>query len=730
MDFAHRRLIVLLVGSVLIGATLGAPVASATTADVSPSPGGISYQAGEPTNNTSVQQEDPSAVSSEDDLSQLQSWLSGRLTQTAINCSQGVEVGNYNACNRSNGNYPDWLSDYVNVTRESDSSNNTTKSFQRTAENQSEYASDVRRFRNTIDQYEEARNNSNTQRARRLARRAQQLASEVNETSGNLTRGYAAISNETSQNLSVANRATRNVSQNVTTTAEDLVSEQFVNTTISASAAGRQISFRNPLPIAGRVATENGTALANQTVRLRVDGRTQGRATTDERGIYSLQYRPTRAPLDTDRVTLQYLPESASVYNSSETSVSVDIRQVQPTLQANRTPGEVGFGDQVTVAGRLAVNDTGAGSMPIAISVDGTELRLSDGTRAGTASDGRFRQSSPLPKTVNTGQHTLRVSQPLENRSLGRVNTSLPITVRSTPTSLSINATQVSVNGSNVSGPVVGVSGRLATNGQPLRNESVALTVNGTDTETVTTNENGRYTANISVPESTFAGSTGTVPMTFGARYAGVNTNLQASNARITLRIDVPTETTSLLERLQAFLGTLIEDLPWYVWPPAVLAVLVVGYLAIRAWDRSDSDQENPADEPPSVETTTPVDDSVDWDELLQAAKDQFETDERAGAVASAYAAARTKLRRDTGMSGAYTHWEFLDASRSVVDERRRASLERLTELYERAVFSPYPLTEDMASTALADAETVSDVDTDTDVEVADESDVDDILPP
>ncbi|RJT05254.1 hypothetical protein [Halococcus sp. IIIV-5B] len=709
MGFTHRRAGVLVWVGVLLVAAVGAPVAGAVP---SVSPGDASEivpQRGDgasPANNTSVQQEDPESVDSSGNVSELQSWFSGRLSQTVVNCSEGLTVGEYDACNRSDGEYPEWLSGYVNVTRESDSGDNRTNAFERTRENQTEYASKVRRFRNTVEAYNDARNDSDTQRARRLARRAQTLATDINRTSGNLTRNYGAIANGTGRDLSPATRTTRNVSRNVTTTAASLSIEQFRNTTITARGADRVISFSEPLRVTGRVAAANGTGLADRTVGIRVDGRIRGTTTTNATGVYRLTYRPTRAPLDTERVTLQYLPRNRSVYSGNETSVPVDIRQVEPTLRATGGSNAVSYGGPVTVDGSLAVDGIGARGMPVAVSVDGEELRFEDGTRARTASNGGFRLSARLPKEVNDGRRSVRVSLPLENRALARDNVSIPLTVRSTPTALSVNATQTSVNGSNVSGPVVRLAGRLTTNGdQAVRNESVALAVNDTTTTTVTTDENGSYDANVSVPESLFAGRTGTVPIAIGARYAGVETSLEASTARTRLRIDVPAQPTPrFLAELLAFLA----EHPWYVGVPVVVLVLGLGYAIVRIRDGSDADQASTTTDPAAEGGSSTGETTEDWGSLLDAANHQLFTGDRAGAVATAYAATRRKLRDDLGLGGAYTHWEFLDAARNAVGDRRGAALGRLTELYERAAFSPYDLSEGTAGTAIDDAETVT----------------------
>src|SRR5699024_3988579 len=152
------------------------------------------------------------------------------------------------------------------------------------------------------DQYRSARQNGSTQRAKRLARRAQRIARNVNETSSQLIRGYRTIGNGTPQNLSSAVDATNVTTQNVTTVAETISIKQFKNTTISARAADRRISFVDPLRVSGRLTTAYGTPLDDRRIVLDA-GDQRRRTTTDAAGRYSFVYRPTLLSLRSEEHT-------------------------------------------------------------------------------------------------------------------------------------------------------------------------------------------------------------------------------------------------------------------------------------------------------------------------------------------------------------------------------------------------------------------------------------------
>jgi len=703
---AHRRsiIVVLLLVSVLIGAA-GLPLSSATADGRSAAD--RSFQSGTgPANNTTVPHENPAAVDDEGNVSELQGWLSDRLSETLIDCTEGLEVGEYDACNQTE-DYPDWLDKYVNVTRDSESDTNKTTAFKRTSENQSEYASDVQRFRNTVEQYRDARQKGDTQRAQRLARRAQRIARQVNETGDQLTRGYRTIGIGSSQNFTAVTNTTRTITQNVTSIAESVSVEQFKNTTITATAASRQISFDGPLRVTGRLTTSNGTPLADRTIALQAGDQIR-RTTTNESGRYAITYRPVLLSLDTRRVSVRYRPTTQSVYRSNRTSLPITVQQVQPTVQATAEPQRVSFGDLLSVTGRVAVNDTAVRSMPVMVSIDGRELRFASGGRARTTDSGQFRTARELPAGIAAGRQTVRVSLPVQNRALGGANVSVPVTVTSTATTLSINASQQSINSSAVDGPVVSIEGRLTANGTPLRNRSVAISLSNSTTD-VTTNSTGDYSANITVPKNVFAGETGSVATTITVVYDGTGTNLKSSRRRTSIQLAVPAQTTGILERFLTAFGAL----PWTNQLLIGLGLLFVGgYTAsrFRVWAGLGGSDDSTTEQTTADSGDFSASQNNGQPSLLETARNQLSRGESASAVGLAYTAVRQRLQNDLDLASAHTHWEFFEAytDRDIGDDRLNA-VQRLTELYERATFSQRSLSPEMATTALENAETVAD---------------------
>lgn len=657
-------------------------------------------------NNTTVQHENPQAVDEEGNLSELEGWLAGRLSESLIDCTENLQVGQYNACNRSN-DYPEWLGKYVNVTRETSSGENNTESFENASENQNDYASNVSRFRNTLSAYRNARENGSVNRARTLAHRLQRIASNVNRSGGRLVNNYRSIGNGTSQNFTRATNITTTITRNVTETANAIEVDQFRNTSLTVEADSRQISFRRPLQVSGELAAANGTELANRRIRLEAGNRIRT-TRTDEDGDFSLTYRPTVLPLDTDRVTVQYVPLGGSIYRANESTVPVRVEQVEPRLTILRQPTEVEYNETLVISGRVDVNETGAQSVPVSVTIAGESI-VPQGQALRTNSNGRFTLATRLPAGIPTGQQQLQVSLPLTGQALNQTAATRTTTIVGTPTNLTVNGSQISVNGSAFNGPEIHVAGQLTTDsGAAVPNESVTIQLNGTEVSEVRTNSNGRYDTNVSVPKQMFTGRSGRISLSLAAVYANDQSNLESSRSSTQLSIALPEQPGTNIAN-QAF--DFFDILPPVGWAIVIVGAVLFGGVGVLLYRRrSEAEPDKPADTPPTA-TSEPLTDTTSTERkpALTVARDQLLAGDMAHAVAAAYADARAKLREELAITSPYTHWEFFDACQQRdLDNDELAAFEQLTELYEHAAFSMDTPSEGAARAAIEDAEEVT----------------------
>jgi hypothetical protein len=735
----------LLAVTVPIGGAAGGP---ATTMADRPAATGLVQQNGStgtatPENDSIVRHRNPAQVDEGRNLSDVENWLSGRMRETLVDCSEGIEVGSYDACEELNGEYPDWLDQYVDVARETEGTDddNASESFERAGKRQRRYVNHTETFNETLSSYREARRNGETERARELARRLRRTANRINETGANLTRNYRTIGNATRVDTRAAINTTTAITGNVTETVATIEREQFRNTTVVARAPAAQLSFLDPLRVIGRVTTANGSGLAFTRVRLVAGNRTL-ETRTDSRGAFAFTYRPTLLDLDTRRIAVRHAPENASLYLGNETTLPVDAEQVEPTIDTTVRPAEAGFGDRVTVEGRVGARGTPAGSVPVAVSVGGRRL----GT-VRTGPEGRFAGTVRLPTGVPAGNRTVAASLPLEGRALAGVETTARLTVVRTPTALAVRGAAVNdseLNGSRLGGAsngslpnanarngsaanestasatgsgdrpanasAVRVAGRLTTaNGTPVGGQRVALWLDGTAVGEARTGPNGSYATTVAVPRSVIADRSGTVALALVAVYDEAGTNLGASRASTRVDLVLPAAERSLLDRLAYAIGTLPPAARFALGSGTMAVALVVAYW-LRRRLRSDRSPEPSGDAPGGTDAAEGERGEPRLSALLDAADEQLAGGDAERAIATAYAAARARLGGELGLDAALTHWEFLTACRSrELDGGRLDALRGLTEAYEQAAFAPWSPSPEAATEAIGTARRFGD---------------------
>ncbi|MFC6993630.1 hypothetical protein ACFQH3_19050 [Haladaptatus sp. GCM10025707] len=655
-----------------------------------------------PTNNSSLRHEDPAELNKSGDLQRLQGWLAGRMGTVVIDCTQGVQVGNYDACEQMDEDYPDWLDKYVDVAgdTQTERDDNATDAFEETRQQQQNLSNDVQEFRETKDEYEQARESGDVYRARQLARELNRLAQDVNSTSDDLIRNYGTISNNTDVNLNESATTVDSIRTNVTDTADEVQVEQFTNTTLTVEAADEQISFLDPLDATGRLTTEDGEALADQTVRFQIGGQTV-ETTTDGNGEFALTYRPTTLALDTSEVTLRYVPNNTSLYWGSQASLPVDVEQVNSEMTVSREPESVAFGDNLSVRGSVAVEETGAPNVPVVVSVDGVPVG-----RTQTDGEGNYELEAALPADIEDGNQTVRASLPLTEQALASSEATAPITVTTTNTTLSVSGEQA--------GPrAVRASGVLRTaDGRPVANQSVELRVNGTTVGEAVTDGSGRYMKTVNAPG--VAEENATVALV--ARFDGQGTNLEASAAEDEVALVAGGSSGGAGGPVQNLFGNTTDAVLDLVGFLALVLVVVLVYhrdrvfAFVRDLRSGDGDSESAAGEDAAVAVAADVDDSEPVEpaeptpEPLTVAQEQLDAGETDHAAMTAYSLARTRLAEKLHIDSPRTHWEFFVASRDQLGEAEGRLLQHLTEAYEQASFAADTLPASVAKQALSAA--------------------------
>lgn len=657
----HRAVVV---GLLLACVVVGSVVATATPRETATA------------NTTAVRHVDPAEAESEGDLDALESYLqrqlAARLTRSQIQVSRGEYRQGKSLVDEE---YRDLLAKYVDVEGET-GGRDESQTFRETGRDQRDFADDVRGYRETLEEYREAKRAGDERRARRLARELETRSEDVAATGRNLSTSYRRLGNATGGNFSDTRASVNATVANVTAQQSEIRAAEFIRTQLTATVESEAISFYEPLVVEGYLETENGTALAERTVTLRAGNRSVT-ATTDEAGRFTITYRPVRLPLATERLRLRYRPANESVYLGSTANVSVGVEQVTPELRIAAATDSAAFRERVATSSQVTVDDEPVRGAAVGLFLGGR--RLATGR---TDQDGEVVLSAPLPAEVATGERRMAVRVLGRNRSIGPATTSRTLYVRETDTDLSVTAGQA--------GDAVRLNGRLTTvDGEPVPGRSVAIRRNDSLVTTVRTGPDGGYTATVPAePGHTYR---------LAAVYDEPSTNLGPSRARTSLTLPRPSDAAA--DESEQALSEVLDEYPALVAGGLLLGLLLVaGAIWLRRGGTAaeHTDATLAASDAGSPETTDATTDPLSPARAV--------LDENANAaVERAYRAVRSRLR-DRGIGSAdATHWELYRAGRDAgVDA---TDLETLTTAYERAAFDPREIDRADARTALAAAE-------------------------
>jgi len=622
-----------------------------------------------PTNNSSVQQENPDDVSEDGDTEAVRSYLAQSLAEQLGESAVSISQAEYERGQSLLGDeYDSTLEKYVDVEGETGGS----EEFEAAAENQRELGNTAQEYNETYQEYQEAREAGNTTRARELARELDRLAGDANESARRLMESYAGIENATGADLSAAEQSAMNVSQEIRERHDAVISETLVRTTLSVRTDDPTASFADPASVRGQITLANGTTLDNETVVVQI-GEQLETVRTDADGAFALDYRPVTIPNGTANVSVAYQPALDSVYLGSNATLNVTVEQTTATLNVATDPTSAGFGDDVTVSGRAHVDGTPVAGARVRVSVDGIAL----GT-ATTGPNGTYNVTAELPASVSSGDRSVSAVVVPEERAVRSEPAMAPLRVESTATSLSVAATRE--NGSRIL-----LTGELSTDdGRPVAGQAVELRIDGSTVATVETRADGSF-SQVVTPQ---AGLSGVVSV--GAVYDEPSSNLDAATAQASVDLDPGGGGTGESDQLPLSPAVLGGG------GVVVLSLLVIGWLVRRDPESPAPDQPTPSASSMTAETGSEPATSVGDD-----AAALLDDDESEAAIRALYAAVRRSIQAG---DSAQTHWEFYASASERLNPEAAGALERLTAAYERAVYSPNPLDREAATELLDDA--------------------------
>jgi len=514
----------------------------------------------------------------------------------------------------------------------------------------------------------------NDSQYQRLARTLDNRSRRADEAGTDLIQNYRLLAENSNTNYSTAIESVQADREELLETQEVVRETWLTVVSITATTADPNGSFIDPIPIDGRLTLQNGTALADEQIRIQVANQTY-QTRTDTTGGFTVAYRPATIPANASTVPVQFVPNSTSAYTSAETNVSINVTQVQPTVHVTAHPTDIRFNETLSVNGWVGHEDAGAGNVSVALIADGEFLAVNQ-----TESNGTLRRNVSLPAAVDPGAQEVRLALLARDQALAPANGTATIQVAETPTRLSLSAMRTAERS-------LRVSGQLDTDTQGgVARQEIQLRANGTTLGMVTTGPNGQFQTTVVVPAELLESGLGTSVTTLNVQavYQGSGTNLEASTAETTSRIS--------LEGILLWIGGLV----------AVALALVGGSLGYRWWRRRSQGQET--DRPttidePAVGVTDG--DSETGQSLVEIAREQLRTGQPDAAVELAYTGLRRELEHRAGIEDVATHWEFYHRFRRDGDKDSVEILRRATELYEQAVFASQSVSPDSAAEIL-----------------------------
>jgi len=630
--------------------------------------------AGNETNSSTTQHENPLGASADGDTDGLAAYLSNSLANRINNSTLQLSRGEYErADSLVDDQYQEVLGQYVDVAGSADGSVDPDN-LRAAGQDQRRLVNETREFNDVYERYEEAKRSGDTERARRLARELDNLSENISRTTRSQRQNLQAIDNGSSADLNETIREIQRLSQNVEDRRREVVELEFVRTELDIEASGQRASFRDPVTIRGGITDVNGSELADRSVTIAVGERTYT-VRTDSEGEFLLRYRPTTIRTDRREVTVRYVPANTSVYRSANASVPVTLEQTTATLSIRRATSTVQYGEAVEVRGRVFAGSVPVPNVPVAVTIEDTRI-----STVRTDEDGFFEIQSPLPVDITDGEHQLYGRIALSGRAIAARNETTGITVLQTGTNLSLTDRTVTADG-------IEVTGRLTTDdGSAVPRQQVDLLFDGATVATGMTDREGIVRLN-----SSFDADQIDRISTLTLRYDGAGTNLDSTAVQRNISSGGPPGGDSGFTVLGVSFGSPVDASRGTVAlliGVVVLAFIGSGlYLELRelvpsqdTGDDSDGQGEFETDTTESA-SRIPGAEGVDAAATLL---DQAATDD---AVRTAYFAVRNQIP-GASVSGDSSHWQYHESLNGALGDGTNEEFYRLTELYEYAAFA------------------------------------------
>ncbi|WP_440771929.1 hypothetical protein [Natronorubrum sp. DTA28] len=636
--------------------------------------------------------QNPRTADEEGDLEAVEQWLVGRMSDLLAESSAELSEGETDRARASNEEYQRRLGQLADISGEVGAQEEVAM-FEQLGLEQEQLIDQVEEYQALEAEYASAREDGDDERARELARELDEKRIEIEETTRTLNETARTVSTETGMNTTESHEAVSSIEEEIDANATEIQTEALDGTELEIDA-DENVSFLEPLEAEGAITTTDGEPIDADEIELVVENETT--VTELEDGEFEFEYRPTDLPLETESLTVAYVPASDSPYASAETSVPVSVEQVEPTLTVSGMPSEVAYEDTVTIESELEVDGDAVNDVPIAAELDRVGSDEMIELAGNETANGSVTIDGPVPAEIPDGEYELVVEVPFSDQAIAGVTSRESIVVTETETDLEIEVDQVVREADDE----LAVRGAFATaDGEVISRQPIEVFVGGVSVGTVVTDRNGEFDEIVPVPEDIESGEveiTGT--------YDGEETNLESASATST--VVVPGE---------GILGTTMTLERW-----VGLGILVaVGLFAVSQLYRWRNPHGTSLDEDGTWEPLSPADTDrapPTIEPLLLRASAQLSNDHPGKSVQTCYTAVRNLLTERAGIPRTITPRELLTAAgdddsflpqelrQTDEDDESASHSERLLTVvdgHERAIYRPEGISVDEARAVL-----------------------------
>jgi len=609
---------------------------------------------------------DPATIESETDLAALAEQLQGSLDGNLEDALAAAEAGDYDQAREALGDeYDSELEQYFDVAQELDEQEQA-ELYRAVQSDQAEYAAALEEYETAQQAYEEAREQGDEQETRARARELIDASERVDDTGGSTIEDYDELENTTGQDYSERTDSINERRTNTTTTSETVSREEFIETMLSVSTDRTTVAFTDAVTLSGEVEPAEGSVDPHEA-QIRF-GEQSYPVEVDSNGQFELLVEPTGTWEAADEFTVEYQPESDTVFLDDETTVPLSVTNTETEFFITDLSTEASASSPISIDGTLRTteNQEAVPNTPIEIRVDGQQLTTID-----TTEDGTIDTTTAIPATVSAGETDVEVQLASSTRALSGDTWTEQIEIEPTEPVLTVNAT-------SIEGPQaetqLSVEGTFETpNGRAIPDVELSVSTETEEFGTVQTDENGAFAEQFELPADTANRDQLRVITTF----EGENSHLDTITESTTITLPETLLETVGLERTHAILIGLGSGLGF------ISVIVGAGW-----WLRETSSESTTND---NGDTGRPISDNLNAaknQELLAVATDRLNSGAYRQATMIAYVAVRRAVSTDIDSPTTATHWEWYNACTEANIEQLDA-LQTLTESFEHVAFAP-----------------------------------------